>query len=140
MEKWLEDAKDLIVKNEGIRAKMYRCENGFATIGVGHNLDTTPITKDAIEMIFNDDVQFLIEMLNVYVPWWMTKSHKVRMVLLDVSFNLGIAGLLKFKRMLSHIENDNYMGASAELLNSRYAKQVPKRANHNAMLLRNFEV
>lgn len=49
-------------------------------------------------------------------------------VLLNMAFNLGLAGLLKFKKMLAAVEAGNYPLAAAEMRNSLWAKQVKGRA------------
>ncbi len=56
-------------------------------------------------------------------------------VLFDLAYNMGVPRLLGFKRMWSALEDFNYSLASIELLDSRYAKQVPNRANRNAIIL-----
>ena len=45
-----------------------------------------------------------------------------------MAFNMGTNGLLKFKKTLALIESGDYQTASAEMLNSRWAKQVGSRA------------
>lgn len=49
-------------------------------------------------------------------------------VLENMTFNLGIAGLLKFKRTLTMIQAENYDGAAQAMLESKWADQVGARA------------
>lgn len=49
-------------------------------------------------------------------------------VLINMAFNMGIAGLLKFKNMLAAIEACNYPLAAAEMSTSLWARQVKGRA------------
>jgi lysozyme len=52
------------------------------------------------------------------------------MCLVDMGFNLGIPRLMKFKKMWEAIERQDFEWAAAEMLNSRWAKQVGKRADN----------
>lgn len=53
-----------------------------------------------------------------------------------MAYNLGISGLLKFKKMLKTLEEENYPKAAKEMLDSLWAIQVGKRADHLAYLMR----
>ena len=50
-------------------------------------------------------------------------------------FNMGIKRLLGFKRMLGAMFIGDYRGAAKECLNSKYAKDVGKRAERIAQLI-----
>ena len=43
-------------------------------------------------------------------------------------FQLGIGGVSKFKNMWKALEKEDYYTASQEMLDSRWARQTPKRA------------
>ena len=45
-----------------------------------------------------------------------------------MAFNLGIGGLLKFRKMLLALRKKDYQTAAKECLNSNYAKEVKSRA------------
>jgi len=57
-------------------------------------------------------------------------------VLLNMSFQLGIAGLLKFKSTLSYIESGDYENASVNMMKSLWARQTPNRAGRLAEQMR----
>jgi len=57
-------------------------------------------------------------------------------VLLNMSFQLGITGLLKFKNTLAKIEAGDYQGAADNMLKSLWARQTPNRANRLAEQMR----
>ncbi|GAA9224454.1 hypothetical protein Taiwan904_02170 [Helicobacter pylori] len=58
------------------------------------------------------------------------------MVILDLSYNLGLSGLLKFKQFIKAIENKNYTLAVERLQKSPYFNQVRKRASRNMEILK----
>lgn len=67
---------------------------------------------------------------------WVAKLDEVRQrVLIDMSFNLGIVGLLGFKNTLATIQEGNYQRAAAMMLDSRWAEQVGARAERLARMM-----
>ena len=46
-----------------------------------------------------------------------------------MAYNMGVGGLLGFRKTLGFIEAGDYASASVEMLNSRWATQVGGRAN-----------
>jgi lysozyme len=60
---------------------------------------------------------------------WFTQLDVPRQnVLIEMAFNLGVRGLLGFKKMIEAIQSKNYKLASTEMLDSTWAKQVKSRA------------
>ena len=57
-------------------------------------------------------------------------------VLVNMAFNVGVAGLLKFRKTLEAICNDDYDTAAGEMLNSKWASQVKSRAVYLARQMR----
>jgi len=57
-----------------------------------------------------------------------------------MAFNLGIAGLLKFENTLALIRSGSYAQAAAEMVKSKWAKQVGKRADRLANMMKTGEV
>ena len=133
--------------HEGIRLKPYKCTAGYLTIGVGRNLVTNPLTaeekekvgdwsngisKDAAFYLLRNDIIRTEKECGQHIPFWKHLDDERQYALLDMAFNLGIKGLLKFKKMLSEIGIGNYRGAAKECLNSKYARDVGKRAERIA--------
>ncbi|GAA7790428.1 hypothetical protein JP0177_03610 [Helicobacter pylori] len=58
------------------------------------------------------------------------------MVILDLSYNLGLSGLFKFKQFIKAIEDKNYALAVERLQKSPYFNQVRKRASRNMEILK----
>ena len=62
------------------------------------------------------------------LPWVETLDEVRQRVLVDMAFNLGIPSLLTFKRTLASVEAGNYTVAAAQMLESKWARQVGTRA------------
>ena len=56
-------------------------------------------------------------------------------MMIDLSFNLGNR-LGQFKNFLANLQAGNYQAASDDLMDSKYAEQVPNRATRNRDLIR----
>lgn len=122
--------------HEGERLKPYRCTAGKLTIGVGRNLEDRGITAEESAYLLNNDIEREWKNLTAALPW-VTGLNDVRQrVLLDMSFNLGIAGLLQFKNTLATIKAGQYNKAGDMMLDSLWAKQVGGRATRLAQMMR----
>jgi lysozyme len=51
-----------------------------------------------------------------------------QLVLMDMAYNMGVPRLCKFKKMWSAVEEQKYDIASMEMMDSRWARQVGRRA------------
>jgi len=124
-------------RHEGFRAKPYRCPGGALTIGYGRNLDAGGITKAEAEQLLENDIQGCINALHKNIPDVMAALTPNRqIVLINMCYNLGIQGLLAFKKTLQLIKQGSYHAASLEMLKSKWAVQVGHRANELSEMMR----
>lgn len=124
-----------ITQNEGYRQYMYKDTEGIWTIGIGFNLEEG-FTLYECQLILEHRIQKLIGQLQLRVPAFRGLNYARQVVLIDMAYNLGMEGLLKFKKMLNAIEKNDWEEAAEELLDSKYATQVGRRATRNAQILR----
>lgn len=128
-----------LMRHEGVELKPYRDTVGKLTIGVGRNLDDKGITKDEALIMLQNDISEVIESLETMD--FFNRCNEVRkIVLANMAFNLGIAGLLKFKKMIAAINADNYQLAANEMLDSKWSRQVKQRANELAEMMVEGEI
>ena len=153
------DVKDLyeeISSDEGKVLHAYLCSELEATIGIGHKiLDTDPekeldifginweevpddqyITEDRCYILFQEDVQIAISGCMKIYNNWDDLPQEVQHILVNMCFQLGQRGLSNFKQMGKAIEESDWEKASVEMMDSRWAKQTPQRAERlkNRML------
>ena len=55
-------------------------------------------------------------------------------------FQLGIGGVSKFKNMWKALGEGDYQTASEEMLDSRWAKQTPKRAESLSATMKSCKI
>ena len=128
--------REMLIKDEGYEKFPYRDTTGHITIGIGHNLSDNGLPDHIIERLFLHDIQTVEKQLRGELSYWKTLPDNARLVLLNMGFNLGINGLLQFKRMLAHVRLKEWKLAADEMLNSRWARQVGDRATRLAKLMR----
>lgn len=125
---------EMLIRHEGLKLKPYRCSEGYLTIGVGHNLDTNGISEDIAFALLREDIVSAKVNLSKY-SFWEELDIVRKDALTDFMFNVGAGTFAKFKNMIAALEAKDYKTASRELLNSRYAKQVGKRAQTIALMI-----
>lgn len=113
--------------DEGFRGEPYKCTAGKTTIGYGRNLEANPITEDEAEYLLLNDLRKVENQLKGR-PFFDKLNNTRKDVIINMSFNLGLAGVLKFQNMISAIVESDYNRAADEMLDSRWAKQVGNRA------------
>ena len=135
--KLLERIKEQLVRHEGLRLKPYRCTAGKLTIGIGRNLDDCGITESEAYIMLINDIMNCEKQLQARIPDIYNQLDEVRKsVLVNMCFNLGINGLLGFKNTLAFIKVGDWERAANNMLVSRWAKQVGRRAIELSELMR----
>lgn len=129
------DIYEQLILHEGLKLKPYRCTAGKLTIGVGRNLEDKGISRDEALMMLKNDVEEVEKALSTYT-WFKNLDGIRQKVLIDMAFNLGVGGLMQFKKMIAAIEKSNYESAASEMMNSKWAKQVGKRSDRLATMMR----
>lgn len=127
-----------IRRYEGFSRLPYKCPTGHLTIGYGHNLENG-ISKEAAEFILQEDLARAERAVKDAFPWWWKLGDARQFVLVDMAFNMGLAGLKGFKKMLTAIESGDFDKAAEEMLDSKYGRQVVHRARLNAEIMKTGE-
>ena len=86
-------------------------------------------------MLLANDIAAMERDLQHALPWVATLDEVRQRVLLDMAFNMGIVGLLGFKRTLATIQAGDYQAAATMMLDSRWAKQVGQRAERLSRMM-----
>lgn len=121
--------------HERERLKPYRCTSGKLTIGVGRNIEDRGITAAESAYLLGNDIDGFYVALQKALPWINQLDEVRQRVLLDMAFNLGIQGLLTFKKTLAAIKAGDYKKAGPMMLDSRWAGQVGERADRLSAMM-----
>lgn len=124
-----------LMLDEGVKLKPYRDTVGKLTIGVGRNLDDVGISQGEAARLLDGDIQRTAGALDTALPWWRNLDEVRQRVLLNMAFNMGVAGLLGFKNTLAALQAGKYEAAAAGMLASKWAQQVGQRAQRLANMM-----
>ena len=127
--------KEQLLREEGSESCAYQDTLGFWTIGVGRLIDPKKgggLSQDEIEYLLDNDIKAKTREVLTALPWASRLSEPRQAVLIGMAFQMGLRGLLQFKRTLGSIEDGHYSEAAAGMLDSTWAKQTPARAQRLA--------
>ncbi len=140
----LERLLESVKKHEGYRNKVYLDTLGKRTVGVGHLCvedfweDDKEYEEKFLMTILEHDLQTAIKSAKQLIEEFGCDDidEQAEEILIEMVFQLGKTGVSKFKNMWKALAEKNYIGASYEMLDSRWAKQTPNRAKAMADLMK----
>lgn len=121
----------LLSEHEGRIPHAYQDSLGYWTIGVGHLIDKRKggkLPEHIIDALLDYDIDEHAKPLYAALPWMHGLDEVRQAVLCDMSFNLGVTGLLKWTNTLQDVRDGNYASAAARMRSSLWARQVKSRA------------
>lgn len=130
---------DQIRRHEGLVLHAYEDSLGFTTIGFGRLIDRRKgggISEPEAQFLLQNDVSEVLAALVKNIDFWDNLNIPRQAVLMNMSFQMGVQGLLKFSRTLAMIKAGQYDKAADNMLKSLWAKQTPNRANEMAEQMR----
>ena len=125
--------KKRIKLNEGFSLKPYKDQLGYLTIGYGHLVLSNEkfllkkqLHKKEFEKIFEKDFKkALSNFNNTLKP--ITSNKKEEELLIEMVFQIGIRGCLKFKNLIKNMRKGNKHLVCFEMMESLWYKQTPYR-------------
>lgn len=141
-------ALELVKEAEGFYPNTYHCPAGKLTQGYGRNLEVHPLTEEEkLELNQDGTVSEFIaskwalkelqeceeKLMSNIIYQKQTEVRKA--VLLDMCFNIGYSGLMKFKKMWFALGDRDYTTASREMKDSSWYVQVGTRGKRNVTIM-----
>jgi lysozyme len=120
--------KNMLVQEEGYSQFIYQDTQGIWTAGIGRNMQRRGLSMAEALYLLENDINYFTEQLDKKIPFFKMLDDVRQIVLIDMAFNLGINSLLNFKKMINALNNADYASAAREMLDSKWAKQVGRRA------------
>tara|TARA_Y100001938_G_C8033780_1_gene402149 strand:+ start:180 stop:623 length:444 start_codon:yes stop_codon:yes gene_type:complete len=133
-----------VKEHEGYRTKVYLDTLGKRTVGYGHLCvedhweDDKEYEWGYLEEILHKDLREAIAGADELIEQHNCKDleGQAKEVVVEMIFQLGKTGVSKFKKMWEALSEYNYIGASFEMLDSKWANQTPNRAKKMAALMK----
>ncbi len=139
---------DSVKLSEGFRDHIYKDTEGFATIGWGHKVvyednfqEGKTYSKEELQEVFEKDLNKAIGLArqlmeeNDVRDLPTTAQHTIT----EMCFQLGKSGVSKFRNMWKALQESNFIGASYEMLDSKWNKQTPNRCKKLADQMKSCE-
>ena len=128
--------KKRIKQNEGFSLKPYKDRLGFLTIGYGDlilpnekNLLEKKLNKTHLENLFKQDFNKALKNFNIFLKQFVSNKKEAEL-LIEMVFQIGIKGVLKFKNLLLNMNKGNTHLVCFEMMNSLWYKQTPNRVKN----------
>ena len=128
--------------HEGFRNTVYLDTLKNKTIGWGHLCTKDEIWDENKEYSEEELHRVFITDLNRAIDGANKLCHDIELppvakeIIIEMVFQLGKNGVSKFRNMWKALAEKNYIGASFEMLDSKWAKQTPNRAKSMAELMK----
>ncbi len=127
--------KEMLMRHEGLSLKPYKCTANKLTIGYGRNIEDVGISQEEASFLLANDIKKIVSQVNERFKWFKTLSPARQEVVVMMSFNLGINGFANFKNTIHFLETGQFQQAAIEMLESKWATQVGKRAKELSKMM-----
>ena len=134
----MDDLLKKIKEHEGFKSRVYKCTEGYDTIGYGFAVKDLELDEDIAEEILLRKLEKLIQRVRAKFKWLDTVPHEVQGVLVNMSYQMGVNGVSKFKKALHAMQMFQWKIAADEWMDSRWARQTPNRAKELSNIIRNL--
>lgn len=128
----LDDVYEDLVVDEGVVRYVYKDSLGYDTIGLGTLVDKrlgAGLRPEEIRFIGTNRIQLAATELYERFPWIKSLDEPRQGALINMAFQMGVAGVAKFVNSLALIKAQRWEDAAKNLKLSLWCKQTPNRAN-----------
>ncbi len=130
--------REELERDEGVKYEIYLDHLGYPTFGIGHLIKSddleygsevgSSVSKDRVIDAFNTDVETVVFDCQRLYENFKSLPEEVQRIIANMMFNLGYPRLSKFKGMKAGVDNEDWNRAADEMIDSKWYKQVPNRA------------
>ena len=147
----------VLARNEDRRNKCYLDSEGIPTVGIGFNLERADapakiaalgldyddvvagrqtLSDAQIDRLLADDLVTAIGDARDLIADFDSLAAARQIVLVDMAFNLGKPRLANFRKMIAAIDAGDWDEAAAQMMDSRWYRQVKTRGDRNVAVMR----
>lgn len=125
-----------IERHEGYRDRAYQDTEGVWTIGYGTNLQELQIDEFLARKWLLEDVEEAERYARQFPEWSYLDTDARKNVFIEMVYNMGPSRVAGFRNTLAAIRNRDWEEAAVEMLDSKWARQVGRRARTLSELMR----
>jgi len=144
----IEVLKQQLIEDEGCEYEIYLDHLGYKTCGIGHlcratdpenNLEVgDPVSVERVNELFAEDIEKVLDDCTILYDNFYELPEEAQLIIANMMFNLGRPRLSAFKKMKAAVDDHNWIEAAIQMEDSKWAKQVPNRANRLCDRMRNI--
>ena len=138
-----------IKADEGVVNEIYLDHLGLPTVGVGHlireddpehGLDVgTQVGEERVAELFEADLYTCVAETKLLYPQFEELPAEAQKILCNMMFNMGRPRLSRFHKMKKAVDSSDWTEAANQMLDSKWARQVPNRANRLIERMKNIQ-
>tara|TARA_R110000751_G_scaffold44451_1_gene101737 strand:+ start:928 stop:1368 length:441 start_codon:yes stop_codon:yes gene_type:complete len=135
----IEQLREELEADEGIKHEVYLDHLEKKTVGIGHLCQAgepeyemevgEAVSEERVAELFEQDIAGTLDDCQRLMPDFDMLPDSVRLIAGNMCFNLGRKRFGGFKKMLAAIEDRDWERAADEMLDSKWARQLPARSN-----------
>lgn len=140
--------REELERDEGVKYEIYNDHLGYATFGVGHlviesdpeyGMDIgTPISESRVIEAFEQDVQIVLGDCEKLYNDFDQLPEEAQLIIANMMFNMGLTRLSKFRGMKNGVDARDWERAADEMVDSRWYNQVTRRADRLVVRMRSL--
>ena len=88
-----------------------------------------PVSERRVEEAFDKDIQSVIDDCQRLYSNFNAMPEECKQITANMMFNMGLPKMKAFKKMNAAIEDEDYIKASEEMVDSKWYRTVPNRAD-----------
>ncbi len=144
----IEVLKQQLIEDEGCEYEIYLDHLGYKTCGIGHlcratdpenNLEVgDSVSVERVNELFAEDIEKVLDDCTILYDNFYELPEEAQLIIANMMFNLGRPRLSAFKKMKAAVDDHNWIEAAIQMEDSKWAKQVPNRANRLCDRMRNI--
>tara|TARA_R110002012_G_scaffold28918_1_gene90098 strand:+ start:170 stop:613 length:444 start_codon:yes stop_codon:yes gene_type:complete len=125
--------------DEGVKYEVYLDHLNKKTFGIGHLVLAKdpeskmevgdPVSERRVEEAFDKDIQSVIDDCQRLYSNFNAMPEECKQITANMMFNMGLPKMKAFKKMNAAIEDEDYLKASEEMVDSKWYRTVPNRAD-----------
>jgi len=135
----IEQLREQLEIDEGVKYEVYLDHLGYATFGVGHLVIEsdpehgaevgTAVSESRVIEAFEQDCENVLRDCNILYEDFADLPEEAQQVIANMMFNMGRPRLSKFKGMKRGVDSRDWNAAADEMVDSAWYRQVTNRAN-----------
>ena len=143
----LEQFREQLEIDEGVKYEVYNDHLGYATFGVGHLVLESdpeygdpigaPVSESRVIEAFEQDCENVLRDCDILYEDFDDLPEEAQQVIANMMFNMGRPRLSKFKGMKRGVDARDWNAAADEMVDSKWYRQVTKRADRLVERMRN---